>query len=216
MGTKTIWMCWFQGNDNIPELNQVCIKRWKKLNPDWNVIILNYNNIKEYVPGFFKILNNSKSRIMAHQADLLRMLLLSKYGGVWVDASVYPMLPLSNFYDKIMNETGFFTYRFIPRGGHGTNKLETVVWFLCVDRPNHYLINKWKNKLIYKYKNKNRWHYFEFGHTLTQLYDNDEKIKFIIENMVQMDQRIPHSACKDITNKKKSFMYKRPITTVGL
>lgn len=63
MGTKIIWMCWFQGNDNIPELNQVCIKRWKKLNPDWNVIILNYNNIKEYVPGFFKILNNSKSQI---------------------------------------------------------------------------------------------------------------------------------------------------------
>ena len=58
MDSKTIWMCWFQGNNDMPELNRICIRRWKELNPDWNVIILNYDNIKEYVPKFFKIHKN--------------------------------------------------------------------------------------------------------------------------------------------------------------
>jgi len=209
---KIIWMCWFQGEDdpNMPKINKVCIERWKQLNPDWDVRIISTDTIAEYVPRFFKIVKQSKNRCLAHQADLLRLLLLSRYGGVWVDASVYPMLPLTEFYDSIMNDTGFFTYRFFKRGGYRTKKLETVVWFLCTDRPKHHLIDKWKNKFIEKYKNKKNFQYFEFGHSLTELYDTDDEVKYTVDNMIQINQSIPHSACKSVTNRRGSFMYKRP------
>ena len=46
--------------------------------------------------------------------------------------------------------------------------------------------------------------------TLCELYDTDEKVNFILNNMVQIDQKVPHSAIKSWRNKKPSYMYKRP------
>lgn len=206
-------MCWFQGEGNkpLPILTRTCIDRWKELNPDWVVNILSDNTIADYVPEYFEILKNSPSRQYQACSDLLRILLLSKYGGVWVDASVYPMKPLSNFYQDIVNDTGFFTYRFMPRRISNTmGDRETVSWFLYVNKPEHYIIEKWKTKFISEFKNNKHWKYFTFHQTLADLYDDDIRVKYIIEKMVQIDQVVPHSAAKSWDNKIDSYMYKRP------
>ena len=206
-------MCWFQGEDNLNGLNKKCVSRWKELNPDWQVNILSDQTISDYVSEYFDIVNNSRlKRSPQAKSDLLRILLLSKYGGVWVDASVYPMLPLSNFYNKIVNDTGFFAYRFIPRGGYGSRLCETSSWFLCVTKKNHYLIEKWKESFIKNFINYKKWPYYTFHETLTYLYDADEKIKHIINNMVQVSEKIPHSAMgpQYAHRIEDSFVYKRP------
>lgn len=54
--------------------------------------------------------------------------------------------------------------------------------------------------------------YFTFHNTLAELYNSDQKISDVIDNMVQIDTKIPHSACRDAWWKftKPSFVYKRP------
>lgn len=214
--SKIIWMCWFQGvNDNsVPELNKKCIQRWRELNPDCKVNVLSNDTIKKYAPEFFDITKNSPDRSLAARSDLLRILLLSKYGGTWADASVYPMKPLSDFYHDIINETGFFSYRFNPRSKNRIKgDRETVSWFLCVDKSNHYIIEKWKTKFISEFKNNKRWKYFTFHQALADLYDEDKQIKFIIDNMIQISQKIPHSRCRNKSKHPKvleSYVYKRP------
>ncbi|MBV5261808.1 hypothetical protein FLX56_25680 [Synechococcus moorigangaii CMS01] len=42
---KRIWMLWYQGLDKAPFLVQRCIQRWKDLNPDWEIIILDLSLI---------------------------------------------------------------------------------------------------------------------------------------------------------------------------
>jgi len=76
---KTIWMCWFQGEEDksMPKLNRLCIQRWKELNPDWRVIVLNNETIKDYAANYFGIIENRK-RSNAANSDLLRILLLSR------------------------------------------------------------------------------------------------------------------------------------------
>lgn len=211
-------MCWFQGEERLKNLNKLCVERWKKLNPDWQVNVLSDDTISQYVPEYFDILDNSPKNSKGNYirrgpacSDLLRILLLSKYGGVWVDASVYPMIPLSDFYDKIVNETGFFAYRFIPRGGYqGMKSAETCSWFLCANKPKHYLIEKWKSLFTNRFKTKKDWPYFTFHQTITDLYDTDSKIKKIIDDMIQIDQKIPHSAVSNWEKRKDSYVYKRP------
>ena len=209
-------MCWFQGekHKSLSALNKECIKRWRSLNPGWKVNVLSKKTIKNYIPEYFNIVKNSPQRRMPACSDLLRVLLLSKYGGVWVDASVYPMQPLSDFYGNIVNNTGFFSYRFLPRSlSRKKGDREIVSWFLCVDKPNHYIIEKWKTKFITKFKNSKHWKYFTFHQTLTDLYDENEQVKYIIDNMVQINEKIPHSALArngGIKNKKESYLYKRP------
>ena len=209
-------MCWFQGEGiKIPPLNRACIERWKRLNPDWNVNILCNSTIGNYVPEYFEIIKDSPHHKPPARSDLLRILLLSKYGGVWADASLYPVLPLSDFYYDVVNETKFFTYRFNPRSIDKTKgDRETVSWFLCASKPNHYLIESWKEKTIEHFKYK-QWKFYQFHETLCYLYDEDEKVKHIIDNMVQLDAEIPLSACRGTggnweTRLKPSYMYKRP------
>jgi hypothetical protein len=214
---KTIWMCWFQGegHEQMPGLNRECISRWRYYNPGMEVNVLSDETISDYVPEYYDIIKDSPERSWAAKSDLLRILLLSKFGGVWVDASVYPMLPLSEFYNKIVNETGFFSYRFIPRGSFRPKQglCETVSWFLCVETPVHYIIEKWKYNFIEVFKSNVPWLYYNFHQTLTDLYDADSKAKYIIDNMVQISEKIPHSGTKKIgswVNRRESYLYKRP------
>lgn len=219
---KVIWMSWLQGlNDpNIPLLNKVCFKRWKYLNYNWDVIVIDKDNIKHYVPEYFDIIDGSNAPIQK-QANLLRLLLLKKYGGIWADASLYPEKCADEFIDKILNDTGFFSYRFIPRSLSVVDgNRETVNWFLVSGEPNHYLISKWLDKISTRYTHNFDWKkYFQMHEDLCELYDSDDKIKSIINNMVQVSEQIPHCCVANYSGIKEfkfwndrieSYVYKRP------
>lgn len=218
MRYKNIWMCWFQGlnHPKIPTLNKLCMNKWIELNKNsWDINILSLDNIKEYVPEFFDITANRKMSF-TKQSDLLRILLLEKYGGVWVDASVYPMLPLSDFVNSLINDTNFFGYRFFPRSICKKNgNREISSWFLIANEQQHYLIKKWKNSFVNKIFQKKYAKYYCFHETLTEIMDTDTKIKDIINNMVQINQKIPHSAMGNWNKKLDSFVYKRPKLILG-
>ena len=155
---KTIWMCWFQGEDDkfMPALNRVCFKKWKELNSDYCVNILTHDTISDFVPEYFEIIKNSPNRSFRAKSDLLRILLLSKFGGTWVGCLCIRWKPLSKFHNKILNDTGFFAYR-----SFHTLKKDYVTdsWFLVVDKKEHYLVEQWKSEFIKKFMKKdNEWH----------------------------------------------------------
>lgn len=217
MNSKLIWMCWFQGIDDksMSKLNQLCFKKWKELNSDYCVNILTHDTISDFVPEYFEIVKNSPNRSFASKSDLLRILLLSKFGGTWADASVYPMKPLSEFLSEVLNDTGFFAYRTFQ---YSIKDCVTSSWFLVVDKKEHYLVERWKSEFIRKFMADNEWPsnpgnirngYFTFHNTLAELYTSDQKIRDIIDNMVQIDTKIPHSA-RHNRKKEVSFVYKRP------
>jgi mannosyltransferase OCH1-like enzyme len=84
---RTIWTYW--DTDYFPEIIQKSIDKIKQINSGWKVNILTPNNLREYLPDVdifsFKFAD-SKPR----QSDFIRLHILSKYGGVWCDASVVP------------------------------------------------------------------------------------------------------------------------------
>jgi hypothetical protein len=210
---KIIWMSWLQGLDDssIPKLNLECIHRWQSLNKDWDFKFITYKNVLDYVPDFFHILDKCPNRIKAHQTDLLRLILLEKFGGIWCDASLYPTEPLSNFIDNIVNHTDFFTYRWMPRSIDPIRgNRDTVVWFLAAGQSNHYLIREWRKIFFEKFSSDKEFKYFTMAESLCELYDSDDKIKHIINNMIQQDAETPHTAQSSWAQRKPSYMYKRP------
>ena len=46
---KNIFICWFQGFDNAPEIVKNCLKSWYHYNPDWNIIEIDDNSLKKYM-----------------------------------------------------------------------------------------------------------------------------------------------------------------------
>lgn len=87
---KFVWVCWFQGIEQAPVLVKRCIESIQKNVTDARVIILDEENIKEFVslPDYI-IEKYQKGMISkAHYSDIVRCSLLSQYGGVWMDATV--------------------------------------------------------------------------------------------------------------------------------
>lgn len=94
---RTVWTCWWQGEDEAPELVKACWRSQKRnLSDDVQHIIItkdnysNYITIPDYILDQFK---DGKNKI-AHLADFIRASLLYKYGGVWLDATVLLLEPL--------------------------------------------------------------------------------------------------------------------------
>jgi len=79
---KIIWTYWH--SDDRPELVNKCIDSWRKHNPDWEIRVLSDTTLNKWLPGF----DHSGYELMAHKADMIRLMLINKYGGVWSDASV--------------------------------------------------------------------------------------------------------------------------------
>ena len=175
-------MYWEQGIENIldyhqGEYNKMCFDGWKKLNPDWNIRILNKKTALEYVPelvNYYHLTRQSRS-------DLLRIKLLEKYGGVWADASTLPMKPLSGWIEECDNGTGIFFYRYFS----GSEKDAFIAnWFIVAKQPNHYLIKKLSHTFEKRVQNKTKkYPYFYFHQTLTYLMDNDVRIKNYINKL---------------------------------
>ena len=150
---KIIWTYW--DNINIPKNIQVCIDSWNKYNPDYEIIILNDNILKYYLDNFDLSYLKQKKYSSARISDFIRLNVLSKYGGIWSDASIICNKSY-NWVNDLQKEhnsefIGFYLDGFTLQ--ELKNKSPVIEsWFLaCV--KNSKFINDWKNefKNIYNY-----------------------------------------------------------------
>lgn len=89
--SNIIWQYWHQGEENAPDLIKKCLESVKRYNPDRKIIVLNYENIKDYIEiptKYYDMVNNGKMRL-AFFSDILRTYLLSEYGGTWIDSTIF-------------------------------------------------------------------------------------------------------------------------------
>lgn len=107
-----IWVLWMQGYDNAPIIVKKCIDSIK-CSTNHPVHIITKDNIDTFIqlPDYITKKYNNKSIMDAHFADVLRMALLSKYGGFWIDATIFipEKLPEEIF------QYQFYTCKRIPK-----------------------------------------------------------------------------------------------------
>lgn len=90
-----IWICWWQGLDNAPELVKRCIDSIQKNSGKYQVTILTDKNYKEFVDIPEWIEEKRKAGIITptNYSDLLRLSLLAKHGGMWLDSTFFCASP---------------------------------------------------------------------------------------------------------------------------
>lgn len=88
--SNKVWTCWFQGIENAPNIVKQCFESLKKNLPDKEIVLITKDNLSEYVTFPDYIIDKWNKGIITntHMTDLLRLELLIKYGGMWVDATV--------------------------------------------------------------------------------------------------------------------------------
>lgn len=91
---KIIHYCWFGGNP-LPELAQHCIKSWKTMCPDYEVMVWNEENIDISSNLYMKQAYEQKK--WAFVSDYARVYALYHYGGIYLDTDIEIKKSLEKF-----------------------------------------------------------------------------------------------------------------------
>ncbi len=88
---KTIWVFWWQGEADAPDIVKRCIASIRRNSNGMNVNVIDFRNYKSFVsvPEVLSQKMNAGFISFTHFSDYYRMALLAKHGGLWVDASVF-------------------------------------------------------------------------------------------------------------------------------
>lgn len=109
--SKIIWQYWGQGLDanNMPEIVHICFDSVDRYKGEYKVIRLDDAMISEYIdlPDFVWERRKNQQFTRTFFSDLLRVALLSTYGGVWLDATIL----LTGKLPKEYEDLDFFMYQ---------------------------------------------------------------------------------------------------------
>ena len=83
---KKIIFTFWEPKEKIPGFLRLCIKTWKKFLPEYQIIILDYRKTKKFLGEklFSQIICQNMSLMV--QSDAIRVAILNKFGGLWIDA----------------------------------------------------------------------------------------------------------------------------------
>ncbi len=144
----TIWTCWFQGVDQQPAIVRKCIASWKRVHGAQRVVVIDDQHpiareletfLKTQIPDFFQRVHITTE--YTGYSNILRLYVLSKYGGIWVDATVMCTRHVDEY---IPIGEKFFIHRKCATG------LENFIatWFIVARHPHHYVIDTWLDRVI--------------------------------------------------------------------
>lgn len=145
--SNKVWICWFQGMEQAPALVQKCYQSVKEHLKDREIILITSDNILEYVQFPDYIIKKWKKGLITHvhMTDLLRLELLTRYGGLWLDATV---LCTSDNIPYYYYDSDLFFYQCLKPGRDGHSHI-TSSW-LIEARTNNKVLMAVKH-LCYKY-----------------------------------------------------------------
>ena len=85
-----VWFCWLQGLEQAPPLVKLCYEALRQKLPDREIVVIDAKNVFDYITLPEEIVEKWKRGIIgpAHFSDLIRLELLVRYGGYWIDATV--------------------------------------------------------------------------------------------------------------------------------
>ncbi|APF21870.1 capsular polysaccharide synthesis protein [Clostridium butyricum] len=183
-----VWLCWFQGEISMPEVCNLCYSNLKKMLPDnAKVKVITIDNYKNYVDIPEYILEKVDKGIISytHLSDIIRWGLLSKWGGVWIDATVFSAKKITPEFmaDKRLWSIKLENIYDINCIGQA---ISTCKWtsFMIKDQDNSLLSNyMFEAKLLYWKNHDVIIEYFMQNLLIKIAYDNVEKIRYQIDNI---------------------------------
>ena len=137
---RIVWALWFQGEENAPEIVRCCLASWRQRNPGWQVVVLDRSTLARYADvGLPQATFESLGVQM--QANLVRLALLLRHGGVWADATTLCVRPLDEVIHELVVPSGFFAFTNASRERMLSN------WFLAA-LPQHPIVAALHTRLI--------------------------------------------------------------------
>lgn len=185
-----IWVFWWQGIDNAPELVKLCIESIKKNLDNHELIIIDKNNLEKYInlPDYIYQKFNKGEMCTANFADIIRVALLAEYGGIWLDATIFMTSP---FNDE------FYNYEFCS---NKRKNQPTSLLYPAKCRWGTYFLASGKENLLFKYVRDVFYEYWKYhdmcidygmiDFVIDLAYDNNEKVRKMMDEAPYYGEKI--------------------------
>jgi len=203
---RIIWSFW--DGPAICEVEKLALSSWRLMNPGWDVRVLNFASAMELLQTEFEPLMTKafieKLDSWARKTDLIRLMLLQRFGGVWVDATLFCTRPLDSYVFQMVSKANFSAPTWgEPRqpcgspAGPNTYSAGLSGHFL-VAVPHSYIVERWLyafSHLLYNGPcgDPAEWEYFFIQTTFESLIDTDPRFARRWEEALKLDSRDTHS-----------------------
>lgn len=183
---RIIWVYWDSNKEN--HLVNLCIESMKTYFVGYQINILNKTNIQAYIdlPLFHKDLK------LAGISDFIRFSLLKKYGGIWIDASVFFTQNLDWIFSK-MNEEGADIFLCYSDECTIRNDFPVIDSWFIIAPPEHPFIIDW----LEEFKKA------IFSDSPTTYYNDYINNKEVIQNIPDIDYLICYVSAMIVLSRKK-------------
>jgi hypothetical protein len=153
---KVVWWCWLQGEENAPTIVKACLNSLRRNLPqDYEIRVIDESSWIQWIslPDYI-VEKRRKGHIPpALFSDLLRLELLIKYGGTWIDSTVLctgengskefqGVSEASNFL-----EADLFFFQYTPPGSQRFGGISN--WFISAHSNNKVLMTMRNILMVY-------------------------------------------------------------------
>lgn len=183
-GKIPIWICWLQGEEEMPELVRLCYARLIKMSPsNAKVVLITSGNVKNYINLKDEIVEKYRKGELSQTnlADYIRVKLLSVYGGMWIDSTVYVSTHISS---DLLKRT-FYSQKTCDEFyvSHYATKSKWSSWFL-ISSANSLLFKFCEEMMeIYYLKSPGIIDYYIIDYFILIAYHNFDEIRYLIDNV---------------------------------
>lgn len=135
---KKIHSLWLQGASAAPDLVRVNLERWATLNPAYSFHVLDEADVRYLLKDTGLPLESLQPQALS---DIVRARLLTASGGIWVDASLFPVKPIDDWLPQLLQKTTFFAFDRPAR--------DRVIasWFLAASHKNQ-IMEQWWSEIL--------------------------------------------------------------------
>lgn len=209
--SQCIWVCWLQEIENAPILVKRCYESIVKNSNGHKVILLDYKKIREIaeLPNFIYEKYEKGLISHAHFTDIVRAALLYKFGGIWIDATVY-------ISEKI-SETFYEMPIFCFKKSHLSSKMTVASsWFIAAKVNNEILGRTYRTLIEYWKTNNKLVEYFLFHYIFSRTIEANENTRKMWRELPYYNNVNPHVLQYELKNKydKERWQYIRRISTI--
>ena len=167
-----LWQYWDGPQSSFIKLSLLTVDN--HCSKSFNIIRLNKNNIYKYIPEIKKYEDKMKYLLIAQKVDIYRIMLLYKYGGIYLDADTVVLRDPIEIIHKLQKYdfVGFGCTGSLCSNGYG----EPSNWILAT-RPHSVLIARVLQNQLTQITTKVKFDYYDLGKLVIW-----DELKYLIKN----------------------------------
>jgi mannosyltransferase OCH1-like enzyme len=182
---NNIYMC-----DKTLNHIKIYSQNWKKLNPGYYIFLYDNLGCQKFLKKYYSDMHVDIFNFIPDgpiKADFWRVCIIYKYGGLYIDADIEPIIPLKNFIEKDAN--------FVTCSSYSPNLNFNPNFFMAA--AGNELLKKYINAYVRMYTTKVAYSYW--GWSIMTLFNNILKLEnFNKESGIYFDGSNKYQILKEI------------------